>query len=297
MIEIVFLGTAAMMPTVKRNTTGILLLYRDKGILFDCGEGIQRQFQKARIALTKITHLLITHSHGDHFFGFPGLIRTLSAMQYNKKLEIFGPKGIKEKIEKVLEAFGIKPEIEFNVNEVSKGLIYENKEFELHAEEMLHNEKCLGYAFLEKSKRKIDLKAIKNLGLPKGPLIGRLQRGKTIEFKGKKISPDEVSRIVKGKKIVFITDTRPCEGIFKLAGNADLLIIESTFASDQSEKAEEYLHLTAKEAAEIANSANVGKLVLTHFSQRYKDVSIIENEAKAIFKNVFCAEDFLRIKI
>ena len=155
----------------------------------------------------------------------------------------------------------------------------------------------MGYNFIEKDKRNIDVKKIKKFGIPEGPLLGKLQEGKTIEFKGKKITPKETTYIVKGKKISLIADTAPCKNCYTLVKDSDLLICEATFTSKLEEKGEEYSHMTAKQAALIANKANVKQLLLNHLSARYKTPDEILEEAKTYFHNSKVAEDFMKIKL
>ena len=155
----------------------------------------------------------------------------------------------------------------------------------------------LGFAFVEKDTRKIDLKYIKNLGIPNGPLLGKLQQGKSVKFKDKKISPDQATIVVPGKKIAYMADTVPCKGAIPLAKNADILIASSTYASIDKDKAKQHSHITSLEAAQIASQANVKKLILTHFSTRYKDTHILENDARTVFDNTEAAKDFLKIRL
>ncbi|MBN2112085.1 ribonuclease Z, partial [Candidatus Woesearchaeota archaeon] len=155
----------------------------------------------------------------------------------------------------------------------------------------------LGFSFIEKDRRRINVPAVKKLGIPEGPLLGKLQNGETITFKGKKISPEKTTTVVAGKKIAFISDTLPCESCYTLAENADLLICEAAYSSELEGKAREYKHMTSKEAALVASRSNVKELVLTHFSARYKNTHELQEDAQQVFQNVKCAEDFMKIKI
>jgi ribonuclease Z len=167
----------------------------------------------------------------------------------------------------------------------------------LEAMELDHGIPTLGYNFLEKDKRRIDLKKTKKEGIPEGPLLGQLQNSKTIEFKGKRISPEEMTYLVKGKKVTVVADTATCKNCYSLANEADLLICEATFSSKLEEKGEEYGHMTAKQAALIANKANVKHLILNHLSARYKTPNEILNEAQTYFTDSRVAEDFMKIKL
>jgi ribonuclease Z len=286
-----------MVPTKERNQTAVLLSYGSEGILFDCGEGTQRQLKIAGISLTKVTKILLSHWHGDHVLGLPGLIQSLSSMDYNNTLEIYGPIGTKKRMEKMFEAFVFDKRIDFVVKEVKSGIFFENNEFKLEAYPLEHGIETLGFRFVEKDKRRIDMKNVKKFNIPIGQLLGRLQQGKPIEHNGKKISPDDVTFIENGKKIAYITDTVPCDGCYKIAENADVLICEATYSSKLIGKSEEYGHMTAKQAAELANGSNAKQLVLMHFSARYKNTQELEEDARNIFDNVVCAKDFMRIDI
>jgi len=297
MVEVIFLGTSSMVPTKERNQSSVLIRYKNHGILIDAGEGTQRQMKIANIPLTRITKILITHWHGDHVFGLPGIISSLGASEYAKILEIYGPKGTKKFCDAMFKAFVFDKRIDLKIIEIKQGKFFENDDFILEAMELDHGIPTLGYNFIEKDKRKIDIKKIKKLGIPEGPLLGKLQDGKSIELKGKKITPEETTYIIKGKKISLIADTAPCKNCYKLAENADLLICEATFSSKLEEKSEEYGHMTAKQAALIANKANVKKLLLNHLSARYKTPQEIVEEAQTYFHNSKVAEDFMKIKV
>lgn len=296
MIEILFLGTGCMQPTKTRNHSGILVSFGKENILLDCGEGIQRQMRIAGIKPAKITRLCISHWHGDHVFGIAGLLSTMGADKPDKKLMIYGPPGTKKYLENLIRSFAAKDIIEHEVIEVKGGTFFENEEFQLEAQPLKHSVLCYGFSLIEKDRRKINVAKADKFGL-KGPVLGQLQEGKVITLNGKKIHPDDVSVIVKGKKISYIADTVPCNGANALAQDCDLLISEGTHLDEIKEKTEKYMHLTVKEAALIASENNVKKLVVTHLSQRYKDASQVLEEAKTYFNNVVVAEDFMRFKV
>ena len=296
-MQITFLGTSSMVPTKERNQIAVFLSYGSEGILFDCGEGTQRQFKIAGLSLTKVTKILISHWHGDHVLGLPGLIQSLSSMDYSNKLEIYGPSGTKKRMEKMFEAFVFDRRLDFAVKEVKSGVFFENNDFQLEAYQLEHGIEILGYSFVEKDKRKIDMKKVRKFNISHGPLIGKLQQGKAIEHNGKKILPDDVSFIETGKKVAYITDTALCDNCYKIADNADLLICEATYSSKLVDKSEEYGHMTAKQAAQIANKSNARQLVLIHFSARYKNTQELEEDARDIFDNVICANDFMKLEL
>jgi len=296
-MQLTVLGTSCMVPTKERNHSAILISYKSEGILVDCGEGTQRQLKKAGIKPTKVTKILISHWHGDHVLGVPGLLQTLGASEYTRTLEIYGPKGTKKHVKAMFEAFVFDRPFELKVIEVEKGKFFENKDFKLVAMSLKHGITTLGFAFIEKDRRRINVSAVKKLGIPEGPLLGKLQDGETITFKGKKITPEKTTSIVKGKKIAFISDTMPCANCYKLAEDADLLICEAAYTSKLEDKARQYKHMTAKEAGLVASRSNTQKLILTHFSARYKNTHELQEDAQDVFKNVECAEDLMKINI
>lgn len=296
-MEITFLGTGAMVPTAERNHCSFLLEYRDEGIMFDCGEGTQRQLKKAKISPAKITKILISHWHGDHVLGIPGLIQTMAACEYSKTLDIYGPIGSKEFFSKMFNSFILDAKISVKVHEVNEGVFFENEWFKLEAKPLRHSSRCLAFSFIEKDRRRINMDYMKKFALQQHPIMKELQNGKDIEWKGNKIKADDATFVVKGKKIVYVADTALCMGAVDIAKDADILICEATLAEDMKDKAEISKHLTSSQAGEIAKEAGVKKLILTHFSPRYKTVTHIRDEAKKVFKNVSCAKDFMKIKL
>jgi ribonuclease Z len=296
-MKVVFLGTSAMVPTKERNHPSTLILYKNEGILLDCGEGTQRQLKFAKIKPTKITKILISHWHGDHVFGLPGLIQTLGADEYDGILRIYGPKGTKKMLDNVLNAFILTSKVEIEVHEVEFGKFFENDHYQLKAFPLRHTAKTIGFRFEEKEVRKMSASLIKKFNVPHGPLVGKLQDGQNIKVDGKVIKPDDVSTIKKGRIIGFISDTGMDNHSLKIAKDADLLISEATFTDEHEEKARLFKHLTAKQAALIASNSKVKKLVLTHFSQRYRTTDKSLEEAQSIFPKVICAKDFLSLSL
>jgi ribonuclease Z len=294
-MQLTILGTSATVPTKNRNHVGALITYKAEGLLFDCGEGMQRQFKLAGISFSKITRIFLSHWHGDHMLGLPGLLQSMAMHQYTDELKIYGPPGSTQKFKKLLDAFESTYPIEATMHEIKEGKFLDTKDFYMEAYPLSHRTKCYGYRFVEKDKRKIKTSALKKLGIPEGPLVGKLQEGKTITLKARKIRPEEVSTIVKGRIFAFISDTRPNKNCKKIAKDADILLCESTYSSEHKEKAEEYFHMTAVEAAQIASQSNVKKLILTHFSARYKDESELEKDARTVFDNTIAARDFMKI--
>ena len=296
MTEIIFLGTSCMQPTKKRNHSGFLLRYKKENILFDCGENIQRQMRLTGLKPAKITRLLISHWHGDHVFGIPGVMSAMGVDQYARKLLIYGPKGTKKYLDHMFKSFAAKNIIDYEVEEVSSGVFFENDDFKLEAQPLNHSVDCIGFSFIEKDRRRIRVAKAEKLGL-KGPLLGKLQQGKNITFKGKKVKSDELSYLVRGKKVSYVADTAPCNGANLLSREADLLISEGTHLSELKEKSEKYKHLTVQDAAIMASENNAKKLIITHISTRYKSTVEIVQEARDHFDNTIVAEDFMRVDV
>lgn len=296
MIEITFLGTSSMQPTKQRNHSGIVLSYQKENILLDCGEGTQRQMRITGIKPAKITRICLSHWHGDHVFGLPGLMSTMGADKPDKTLHIYGPPGTARYIEYLFKSFARKDIIEYTVHEATSGILYQDDDFVLEARSLKHSVPCIGFSFHEKDRRRIDVAKAKKLKL-EGPVLGQLQDGKDIIVNGKKIKAADVTYIVPGKKVSYVADTVPCAGASALAQDADLLISEGTHLDEIKEKTEKYMHLTVKQAALMASESNAKKLIVTHLSQRYKSTAEIVEEARQYFDNSVVAEDFMRIRV
>jgi len=295
-IPLVFLGTGQAIPTAKRNHTAILLSYKSENILVDCGEGTQRQFRKAKINPCKLTKILITHWHGDHVLGLPGLLQTLALNGYNRVLNIYVPKGTKHYIDLIFRLFVFQGKIKYKIEEVESKFL-ETEDFILEAKTMSHGTPCNAYSFKEKEKIRIDKEKLKKLGI-KGKIIGELQKGKDIVWNNKKIKALSLTYLQEGKKVTIILDTALNENMLKLAEGSDLLICESTYTKKEEDLAREYKHLTASQAAETAKKSNCKKLILTHLSQRYENKEkLIVAEARKIFKNTEIAEDLDKIEV
>jgi len=297
-VPITFLGTSQAIPTARRNHTSILLQYSGDNILIDCGEGTQRQFRKAKINPCKITRLLITHWHGDHILGIPGLFQTLLMNGYNKKLCIYGPRGTNYYIKRIIELLVPYCNLDLEIHEVSEGKFLETKDFYIEALPMKHsNIPCNAYAFVEKEKVRLDRGKLKKLKLPNSPLLGELANGKDVEFNGKKIHAKDLIYKSPEKKIAIVLDTRINENCYRIAKNSDLLISEAVYLNDEKDLAELHEHLTAEQAGDIAKKSDSKMLYLSHLSQRYDgNEKLVLNEAKKKFKNTFIAEDLMNLE-
>lgn len=296
-MEILFLGTSTMVPTETRNNSAILLSYKNEKILIDCAEGTQRQLRIAKVSPAKITKLLISHWHGDHVLGIPGLLQTIAKDASNKQIDIYGPKNTKKFISLILNLFIQKDKLNPKIHEITKSEFLNTHDYILKATKLSHTAPCLGYSFIEKDTRKININYLKKFNLKNNPIIKNLQQGKDITYKEKKILASKATYLKKGKKITIILDTSFTKNIEDLAKNSDILISEATYLDDLKDKAQEYKHLTAAQAAQLAKNSKSKKLILTHFSQRYKDINDIKKEATKIFKNTELANDFLKIKL
>jgi len=296
-IKMTFLGTGGMIPTESRNHPAFFLSYAKEGILIDCGEGTQLQFRKARLNMNKITRILLTHRHGDHTFGLPGLFRTLAMSNYKKKLMIYGPKGIKKTIKGIFQAFGDTTEYKIEVREVL-GKFFETKDFFLSAERMTHGPPCNAYSFVLNGNIRIDKKRLKRLKIKEGPHLAHLKEKGYMIYNGKKYKLKDLVFKEGGKKISFVLDTSMNNRIVPFVKGADLLVCEAGFGEELSEKANEYMHLTSAQAGNITKRASVKKLFLVHISQRYeKNPEKILNEAKRIFRNSFIPQDLDSVEI
>ena len=299
-LSIIFLGTGGSWPTVKRNVSSVAIKRGSEIILFDCGEGTQRQFQKSTLSYMQISKIFITHFHGDHFLGIPGLIQTMQLNDRGKPLHIYGPKGIIELVSQLSSLGYFRPRYKIVAHEVSDKESLDFGEYTIRVLKVEHGIPALAYSIEEKMRpgRFNKPKALK-LGIPEGPLFSKLQHGKTITLEdGRKITPDLVlGPPRRGRKIVISGDTKPCKSMVKLSKDADVLIHDSTFDSELEDIANEYGHTTAFQSAKIAEKANVEKLFLTHISPRYLDHRILENDARKVFKNSFVPKDLQEIEV
>lgn len=293
-IKLTFLGTSASIPTAKRNPTSILLNYKEENILIDCGEGTQRQFRKIKSNPCKITKILITHWHGDHVLGLPGLFQTLTLSEYNKDMKIFGPKDTKKFLKNFISVFIPVFKFEANIFEITKKeVFFETEDYYLEAEQMKHGIFVNAYNFVIKDKIRIDKKKLEKYKIPSGKHLVDLQNGKDINYGGKKYSFKDLTYVEKGKKISIVLDTVNNENIGDFIKNADLFICESSFGDEDLSTAKEHMHMSAGEAGKIAKESKVKKLLLTHISQRYENnIKSLEDDAKKYFKDVVVVKDF-----
>ncbi len=299
MLEITFLGTGSGPPTKARNHSAIFFHYDKHNLLFDCGEGTQRQMIIAKgISFMKLDHIFITHWHADHWIGLIGLLYTMNLEGRKRSLYIHGPDA-ERFIGDILDldywgtGFRVIPKsVPSEGNKETK--VYETDDFEITSIPTKHTVPSVAYAFRERDKINVDIKKAERLfGLRQGRLVGKLKEKGEIVFKGKKITLKDVGVKKPGVKVVYSGDTEPCGNIVEISKNADLLIHDSTFF----EVMEDRMHSGAKEAAKIAKKAGVKSLFLTHFSRRYTNLKELEEEARKVFRNSFAAKDFMRVVV
>lgn len=299
-MKVVFLGTGGSIPTPQRGLSAIAIRRKNELLLFDCGEGTQRQMIQAGVGFHRKAKVFVTHLHGDHVLGLPGLLQTMSLLDRKKKLEIYGPKGIEAFVEAINQTVRFSLMFPVQVSEVEAGLVCEEKEYRVIAAKTDHIDNSLAYALVEKPRPgRFNTEKAKESEVPEGPLWSKLQRGSAVELPdGRIVKPEMVLGPPRpGRKIVYTGDTGQSENVTELAENADLLIHEATFDDELKERAVEDKHSTPSMAAETAKKAGVKRLVLTHLSARYKNADLLLKQAKKIFVNTELAEDFLRLEL
>lgn len=290
--DVTVLGCSSQQPTRFRNHGAYLFRWNDEGLLFDPGEGTQRQFIFANIAPTVVNRIFISHFHGDHCLGLGSFLMRLNLDKVTHPIHCYYPASGKKYFDR-LRYGTIYHEI-INVIEhpvSSEGVVENDGRFLIEAKFLEHGVDNIGWRITEPNVRKYDEALLKEKGI-RGPLIKELIHKGSIEINGQKISIEEVSWIRKGDSIAIVIDTVYCQNAIDIAKDAKILLCESTYLEEHKELARKHLHLTAKEAATIAKKANVQKLILTHFSARYQNLKDFEREAKLVFPNVFIAEDF-----
>lgn len=295
--ELVVLGTASQVPTRQRAHHGALLLWDDEGILFDPGEGTQRQLTLAGVSASTVTRICITHLHGDHCLGLPGVLQRMALDGVVRPVDLYFPAAGQEYVDRLLRASIAHRLPELRQHPVdSDGVVDKGTRFALHAQALDHSVTAYGWRLEEAPRRRMRPDLLAERGIH-GVDVGRLYAEGVIDVAGRAVTVEEVSDPRPGQVFAFVMDTRPCGGAAELARGADLLVCESTFLADEAELAAAYGHLTATQAAEIAHQAGARRLVLTHFSQRHPDESLFEREARVIFPDVHAARDLDRIRV
>ena len=300
-LSVVFLGTAGSVPTLRRNLPAVLVKRKGELVMFDCGEGVQRQMMKAKTGFCKKMKILVSHMHGDHVLGLPGLLQTMALLDRERKLEVYGPSGMKRFLEAIEDSLQFVLTFPVEIYEIEKaGIVCDEEEYALEALWSSHVIPSLAYALIEKPRPgKFYPEKALILGIPEGPLWSKLQQGQEVELtSGQVIRPEQVLGASRaGRKVVYTGDTKSFEGLVEFAADADLLIHDATFADELAEKAGKDGHSTPSQAAKAAQQARVRQLILTHISARYEDPCILQEQAQRIFRNTKMAEDFMEIEI
>jgi len=298
-VQIVFLGTSGSWPTPKRNVSAIAVKRGPEVILFDCGEGTQRQFMLSKLSFMQITRIFLTHFHGDHFLGIPGLVQSMSMNGRERELLVYGPSGTEELVDTLVNLGHFTPGFLVRAKSLASGDTVECGEYAVRAIESAHTVPALGYALEEPARPgRFSLEKARELGVPEGPLYSKLQSGQPVTVRGRAIRPEDVlGPMRRGRKIVYTGDTLPTKHISEAAKNCDVLIHDATADTELEEKANRYGHSTGRQAAEIARAANANVLILTHVSPRYEDAGVILADAKAVFPNTYMAEDFFEFEV
>lgn len=299
MIRVTFLGTAASRPTVGRNVSGILVNRKGELLLFDCGEGTQRQMMRYQTGFT-IRDIFFTHMHADHFLGVIGLLRTMGLQGREEPITLWGPEGSRSILHAAVNLGVERVPFEIVMHELEPGARIERDEYDIVPYRTEHGGRSLGYGLVEHERLgRFNADRARELGVPEGPLFGKLHRGEPVEVDGRIVRPEDVVGPARpGRKVIYTGDTRPHRRTVEAARGADLLIHDATFGADEEDRARQTNHSTAREAAEVARRARVKRLILTHISSRYADdPRPLEREAREVFPNSAVAFDGMEIEV
>jgi ribonuclease Z len=296
--ELIVLGTASQVPTRHRNHNGYLLRWDGEGLLFDPGEGTQRQMLLAGVPVSSVTRMCLTHFHGDHCLGVPGVVQRLSVDGVQHPVHAYFPASGQHFFARLRHASIFHDLVDVpEVPVAADGPIATGAFGMLEARKLDHTADAIGYRLIEPDGRRFVPELLARFGIA-GPAVGELQRIGSIETHGRIVELADVSEPRRGQRFAFVMDTRLCDGVYALADGADLLVIEATFLDEDAELAMRYGHLTARQAAGVAAECGVRRLVLTHFSQRYTDLQRHRDEAAEVFDgDLVIAEDLARIPV
>ncbi|WP_049889309.1 ribonuclease Z [Natronolimnohabitans innermongolicus] len=286
-LRVTFLGTAGAIPTTERNPSAIFVARAGDELLFDAGEGTQRQMMRYGTGFS-VSHLFVTHLHGDHVLGIPGLLQTMDFNDREAPLAIHTPAGTRRQLKGLVNALGNRPSFPVRISEVGDGdVAYRADEYEVRAFATDHDTRSVGYALVEDERKgRFDRERAEELGVPVGPKFSKLHAGEPVELEdGTVVEPDQVVGDPRpGRSIVYTGDTRPTAAAIEVANEPDLLIHDATFADDRADRAAKTAHSTARQAAEIANRAAADRLALVHISSRYAGhTDDHESQAQAVF--------------
>lgn len=300
MLSVTFLGTGAACPTVERNVSGLAVAREGETILFDCGEGTQRQMMRFGVGFS-FTELFFTHYHADHLLGVIGLVRTMGLLDRQAGLTLYGPRPAQRILGGALSVGVERTRFPVEIVEIRPGDRLPRRDYDIEVFPTEHRADTVGYALVEHERLgRFDPERARALGVPEGPLWGRLHRGEAVTLPDGRVVTSEtlVGPRRPGRKLVYTGDTRPCDAVRTAAGNADLLIHDATFGGDERDRAVETGHSTALEAASVARDAGARRLVLTHISARYtRDAPELLAEASQVFGEVVVARDGLSLEV
>ena len=297
-LDLVFLGTSGSMPTAQRAPAALLLRRSGERLLFDCGEGTQRQLLRSSVGLIDLREIFLTHYHADHYLGLPGMLKTFALRGRDVPITIYGPPGLRDLFDALRRIFG-KLTYTIELKELRPGDELIREDYRLAAFAVAHGVSAVGYSLVEDSRPgRFDVQAADALGVPEGPERGALQRGESVTLPdGQTITPDKVLGAARpGRKVVIAGDGGPSESVIEAARGADVLVHEATFCEDERERARETQHSTAQEAAGVARAADVKLLALTHLSNRYFGGEVAR-EARTIFPSTVVPKDFDTIDV
>jgi ribonuclease Z len=300
-LDATFLGTSAAIPTAARNPSSVFVRREGDAFLFDAGEGTQRQMMRHGTGFD-VSDVFVSHLHGDHVFGLPGLVQSWDFNDRDDPLTIHVPRGTGSQVEQLVFAVGGDTGFPVHVSEVSAGkTILDRPEYEIRTFQTDHRTRSLGYALVEDDRKgRFDRERAEELGVPVGPKFSALHDGEPVELEdGTVVRPEQVVGEPRpGRKLVYTGDTRPHDAVVDAAAGADLLIHDATFAADAEDRARETAHSTAREAAEVAARGSVRRLALTHISSRYPgDARELAADAREVFENAFVAQDGQTVEI
>lgn len=298
-IRLGFLGTSAAAPTKERNVSAVALQVGARIILFDCGEGTQRQFMSSDMSFMKVERVCISHLHADHYLGLAGLIQTMTLSDRVDPLYIHVPAGAEGVIQGLATIGGFQPGFPIHIQGLEPGADIAAEDLRIRTAATDHSLPSLAYRIdLPKRSGRFDRDAAIAAGVPEGPLWSQLQRGEQVEVEGRTVTPEGIVGAPRpGMAIVYSGDTAPSPAVIDLAKDADILIHEATFGDEEVERAAELRHSTARQAAQVARDAGVGFLLLTHISSRYDDASGLLTEAKEVFDQVHIPKDLDIIQV
>lgn len=308
MLSVTFLGTSAARPTVERGVSSIAVTRKGETLMFECGEGTQRQMMRFGVSFS-ISEILFSHFHADHYLGITGLVRTLGLQGREATLHLYGPRGARQLLGAALDLGSEWAPFPIEIHELRAGDPLQREEYDIEVFSVEHGRGAVGFTLREHERLgRFDPTRAKALGVPEGPLWGKIHRGETVEFDRSgddgrterlTVGPEQIVGPSRpGRVVVYSGDTRPCESVVKMADGADLLIHEATFSQDETDRARETGHSTAREAAQVALAARVKRLALTHLSARFSVASdILLKEAREVFRETVIARDGMTIDV